>query len=516
MQRRVTLWIAAALGLAVLLILAGVLYDRVFIPSRTVKSVNGQTLSRGQYDQVVREAVIQQMAQSLQFAKLLGASASFGQDQGGSFADQVIQANQQLAGIGTVKGRQQPVADAAVDKWVDAQIVDQGARSQLSINPNQGEVDQSIVATYGNLIPQTSAVTDTATVTATIGVETTAVVSETSSTQGATPTSAATPTSGPTSTPTATASPTATPEPAVASTKADQIFKILYDEYTTLLQDIPVGAAADVRSPHATQADFATALRAQFRDQLIQTRVKEHLVPTVDPNDTSVPDQIHARHILLKVPKPVITPTPTPAPAGAAETATPAAETAVPTPTPTLSPTELEADYEARKPEIDAIYKELIADPSQFAAIAKAKSEDESTAPNGGDLGTFGKGQMVKSFEDVAFALKDNEISKPFRSDFGWHIVQRLPEDPAAKLERQRTAAYTKWLADLKLKATIVPQPTATPTEIPIPTPAASETTDTVPPPDGTDALPVVTAEPGNAATAVPNPEPAATATVAP
>lgn len=59
-----------------------------------------------------------------------------------------------------------------------------------------------------------------------------------------------------------------------------------------------------------------------------------------------------------------------------------------------------------------------------FAAIAAGESDDTASAPNGGDLGWFPKGQMVPTFEDAAFQLRAGQMSEPVKSPFGYHIIR--------------------------------------------------------------------------------------------
>ena len=61
----------------------------------------------------------------------------------------------------------------------------------------------------------------------------------------------------------------------------------------------------------------------------------------------------------------------------------------------------------------------------KFGAIAKNVSLCPS-AKNGGDLGTFTRGKMVKEFEKAAFALEKGQTSGPVKTQFGYHIIKRL------------------------------------------------------------------------------------------
>jgi peptidyl-prolyl cis-trans isomerase D len=68
---------------------------------------------------------------------------------------------------------------------------------------------------------------------------------------------------------------------------------------------------------------------------------------------------------------------------------------------------------------------------ADFAALAKQYSEDTSNNNNGGDLDFFGKGQMVPEFDQVAFSLQPGQVSDPFKTSFGYHVVKLTEKRPA-------------------------------------------------------------------------------------
>jgi peptidyl-prolyl cis-trans isomerase C len=61
-----------------------------------------------------------------------------------------------------------------------------------------------------------------------------------------------------------------------------------------------------------------------------------------------------------------------------------------------------------------------------FANLARELSIDRGSAKRGGDLGYFGRGMMVRPFEDAAFKLEKGQTSEPIKTEFGYHIIKRL------------------------------------------------------------------------------------------
>ncbi len=74
--------------------------------------------------------------------------------------------------------------------------------------------------------------------------------------------------------------------------------------------------------------------------------------------------------------------------------------------------------------QMDSIYRLAIDEATDFAELAMANSEDKGSAVRGGDLGWFGRGVMVRQFEDAAFALEVGEVSKPVQSQYGVHVIK--------------------------------------------------------------------------------------------
>jgi parvulin-like peptidyl-prolyl isomerase len=111
----------------------------------------------------------------------------------------------------------------------------------------------------------------------------------------------------------------------------------------------------------------------------------------------------------------------------------------------------------------DQIYSQLESG-ANFAVLAKRYSKDPGSAANGGKL-TVTKGQTVPEFDKTAFALKKGELSKPVKTQYGYHVIQALSDvkpatsTPLSKVkdsirqqleQQQKNEAMTKWVTDTK------------------------------------------------------------------
>ncbi|TSE23884.1 Peptidyl-prolyl cis-trans isomerase D [Tepidimonas sediminis] len=113
----------------------------------------------------------------------------------------------------------------------------------------------------------------------------------------------------------------------------------------------------------------------------------------------------------------------------------------------------LQADTAEAKARVRARAEQLLAEvraqPARFAELARQHSQDPGSASQGGDLGWFGRGAMVKPFEDAVFALAKGQISDIVESEFGLHIIQLLDvrQEPVEPYERARARLVEEWRA---------------------------------------------------------------------
>jgi len=105
---------------------------------------------------------------------------------------------------------------------------------------------------------------------------------------------------------------------------------------------------------------------------------------------------------------------------------------------------------DVKKAQMDSIAR--ILNKENFADVAKAESEDRGSSARGGELGWFGKGMMVKPFEEAAFSLKEGEISAPFRTQYGWHIILKESERGIQPLDSMRAQIQRQVARDERAK----------------------------------------------------------------
>jgi peptidyl-prolyl cis-trans isomerase SurA len=189
-----------------------------------------------------------------------------------------------------------------------------------------------------------------------------------------------------------------------------------------------LGWRAGARLP-TVFADQVRTMKAGEVSPVLRSASGFHIVKLIDKrgrNETTVVDQTHARHILIKV-------------------------------------NELVSEADA-KVKIDRL-KDRLDSGAKFEEIAKLNSEDGSAA-KGGDLGWINPGDTVGEFQDAMNKLALNQVSAPVRTPFGWHIIQvleRRKQDVTAERERaeaqlairQRKAdeQFQAWVREIRDRA---------------------------------------------------------------
>jgi peptidyl-prolyl cis-trans isomerase SurA len=154
--------------------------------------------------------------------------------------------------------------------------------------------------------------------------------------------------------------------------------------------------------------DLVTKMKPGEVSQPIRTPSGFHIVKLNDRHSGEaqvIVNQIHVRHILLK-------------------------------------PNELDDDATVRE-KLEKL-RQRILNGEDFAGIASTTSQDPGSAPDGGDLGWTGPGTFVPEFDKAIANLKPNEISEPFKTRYGWHIVQMLGTrtyDSTSDVRRQKAYA---------------------------------------------------------------------------
>ena len=108
----------------------------------------------------------------------------------------------------------------------------------------------------------------------------------------------------------------------------------------------------------------------------------------------------------------------------------------------------------ATEDEANQVLEELAAG-KDWKELAATYSTDPGSKDNGGDLGWFSRGRMVKPFEDAAFALKNvGDISEPIQSEHGWHIIQLIGHQvnpiSSAELLQEKETLFNNWLKEIR------------------------------------------------------------------
>jgi peptidyl-prolyl cis-trans isomerase D len=305
----------------------------------------------------------------------------------------------QLSQIQTTLSDSKTVADTVLNQLIEDKLIRQEAKKR-GITVTSAEVEEALqeaFSYYPNGTP-TPTLTPTSFSTPTLSEEQQKLIATVAPTIDLTQT--LTPTA--LATATSTALPTLTPTPVGSATPTAEPTATPYtlDGFKTTYKDYVTNLQ---KNAQVTDAD----LHKIYESNLFRKKVTAAIIADLKPEQ----EQVWARHILVD--------------------------------------TEDEANKVIQR----------LKNGENFITVAKEVSKDTGTKDVGGDLGWFGRGKMVKAFEDAAFSLKVDEISQPIKSDYGYHVIQVLGHEnrnlDATAFSDLQTTTFTNWLKTQTDSATI-------------------------------------------------------------
>jgi parvulin-like peptidyl-prolyl isomerase len=410
-QRLLYITAGAAAAIVIVVLLVGAAYQYYFYPNHALASVNGDKITRSDYWKVRELQLRQNIAQLSQQMQFVSA------DQQTQIQQQIQTAQTELNDV-----RGASVAEDTLSSMVDNLVVLQNA-DDLGISVSNDDVQQYIEEQFSPApsasptptsgIDPTAQAWATATGEAQVAQATQTAEAAQTAAANASPTGEATGEATSEATGTADTAQTVTPA-ATGTTAAEGVAGTpeaspteATPEATATLEPEAAQATTEGRldfykSNYLGPSDMSMSdyRRLIAKPELVRTKVREQLVTTVPTRA----EQVHAAHILV-----------------------------------------------ATQDAAQQVYDRVTTGGEDFAAVASEVSTDTGTAANGGDLGWFPHGVMVKPFEDAAFSLDAGQISQPVQSEFGWHVIKVIEKDPdrpitVETLQTLQSKVFDDWL----------------------------------------------------------------------
>ncbi|MEZ4639139.1 MAG: peptidylprolyl isomerase [Caldilineaceae bacterium] len=441
-NRKLMLYVGSAVGVALILVIIGIVSETIIRPRSVLASVEGRPIVTQDFWErtKLRKSELENQLQQYQLF-----AAQFGEQGQSLFASQIAQLEATLSSplsLGT----------QVINQMINDEIV-QIKAAERGITVSDEEVDASlreeVAAGQGAVtVPQATATAEAAVAatataelfTPTPEPELPAVITDTLEiTDSATITEPAT---------VVETAEVPTPEPPAILTDA------LYQEGLATLGD-------NLRQIAGVSIDeYREIVRVQLLTDKLSEQVGEELIPATE-------EQVNVRHILITV-----------------DQTTPISDTEGVTDTAEISGTALITDpvtgfylppfaglNDAGALALTQQLRQRILDGEDFATLATEYSQDPGSGADGGDLGWVGRGVFVTEFEDAAFSLPIGEVSEPVQTQFGYHPIETLERDEnrakdEAQLQQERAQAFQQWLQEQSLELN-VERPSDLPSALP-------------------------------------------------